>query len=105
MPGLFASLIPHDLLMCSGHDQQIATTFMKAGWQNRTNEYYAPGSELDDDLTVLDHIDGTRKVDIYLCKSKRLNEVIACKVLRPEFRLDFSELEAVARAGQLLERL
>jgi serine/threonine protein kinase len=78
---------------------------MKAGWQNRTNEYYGSGWELDDDLTVLDHIGGTRKVDIYLCKSERLDERVACKVLRPEFRLDFSALEAVQREGELLMRL
>ena len=64
-----------------------------------------PGFELDSDLVVVDHLGGSRKVDIYLCHSRRLSGPVACKVLRPEFRADFSALEAVMHEGHTLQRL
>jgi serine/threonine protein kinase len=65
----------------------------------------APGFQLDDDLTVVDHLGGSRKVDIYQCRSRRLKGVVACKVLRPEYRINFSALEDILQEGQLLQRL
>ena len=61
-----------------------------------------PGDQLDGDLTVLEHIGGTRKVDIYLCRSRSIGEQVACKVLRPEFRIDINALQAVLHEGNML---
>lgn len=68
-------------------------------------DVFEPGSRLDSNLTVLDHLGGSRKVDIYLCRSKKLEKLVACKVLRPEYLIDFSALEAVLSEGQVLCRL
>ena len=64
-----------------------------------------PGFDLDGDLTIIDHLGGSRKVDIYLCRSKRLEKQVSCKVLRPEYCIDFSSLEAVMQEGRILLRL
>ena len=58
-------------------------------------EILDPGYRIDKDLTVIGHLGGSRKVDIYICRSRKMKEIVACKVLRPEFCLDFSALEAV----------
>lgn len=68
-------------------------------------EILDPGYRIDKDLTVIGHLGGSRKVDIYICRSRRLKEIVACKVLRPEFCLDFSALEAVLEEGDILARL
>lgn len=60
------------------------------------------GARLDEDLTVLDHLGGSRKVDIYLCRSRRLKRLVACKVLRPEYCIDFSCLEDILQEGEIL---
>ncbi len=60
------------------------------------------GFALDDDLTIVDHLGGSRKVDIYLCRSSGLEKLVSCKVLRPEYCIDFSSLEAVIQEGQIL---
>lgn len=79
---------------------------MQAGRRRRKRApIMAPGGRLDADLTVVDHLGGSRKVDIYLCRSKQRQGLVACKVLRPEYRIDFSALEAVLREGELLTRL
>jgi serine/threonine protein kinase len=63
------------------------------------------GDALDDDLRVIEHLGGSRKVDIYLCRSKERGELVACKVLRPEYRIDYRSLSAVLREGELLLKL
>ena len=63
------------------------------------------GDTLDDDLRVIEHLGGSRKVDIYLCRSRRLGDLVACKVLRPEHRIDYACLEAIREEGEILERL
>ena len=68
-------------------------------------EIHDPGYRIDSDLTVTGHLGGSRKVDIYLCRSRKLKETVACKVLRPEFCLDFSALEAVLEEGDILAHL
>lgn len=68
-------------------------------------EIYESGHRFDDDLTVIDHIGGTRKVDIYRCKSKSLNKQVACKVLRPEFCIHFKSLQAITEEGEMLARM
>ncbi len=60
------------------------------------------GERLDEDLTVLDHLGGSRKVDIYLCRSRSLKRLVACKVLRPEYCIDFSSLEDILQEGEIL---
>jgi serine/threonine protein kinase len=64
-----------------------------------------PGDKFDDDLRVIEHLGGSRKVDIYLCRSAERDEQVACKVLRPEYRIDYSSLSAVLREGELLLNL
>ena len=64
-----------------------------------------PGAALDADLTVVEHLGGSRKVDLYLCRSKRLRKLVSCKVLRPEYCVDFSSLEAVMYEGGILQGL
>ena len=63
-----------------------------------------PGAALDDDLTVLDHLGGSRKVDLYLCRSDEFG-VVAVKVLRPEFRIHFNSLDDIREEGETLQRL
>ena len=68
-------------------------------------EIYEPGHRFDDDLTVIDHIGGTRKVDIYLCKSNALKKQVACKILRPEYCIHFKSLQAITKEGEILARM
>jgi serine/threonine-protein kinase len=68
-------------------------------------EILDPGYRIDDDLTVVGHLGGSRKVDIYICRSRKLKDIVACKVLRPEFCLDFSALEAVLEEGDILAHI
>ena len=68
-------------------------------------EILDPGYRIDKDLTVVGHLGGSRKVDIYICRSRKLKQIVACKVLRPEFCLDFSALEAVLEEGDILAHL
>ena len=65
-------------------------------------DVFDDGFQLDSDLTVVDHLGGSRKVDIYLCQSESLDRHVACKVLRSEYLLDFSALEAVLGEGQMI---
>ncbi|MDA0265170.1 MAG: serine/threonine-protein kinase [Chloroflexi bacterium] len=64
-----------------------------------------PGFWLDDDLRVIQHLGGSRKVDVYSCSSKRLDMLVSCKVLRPEYCIDFSALDDIRIEGELLLRL
>ena len=66
---------------------------------------FEPGHRLDSDLTVVEHLGGSRKVDVYLCRSKRLKRLVACKTLGRSYWTDFSALEAVMREGHILTRL
>lgn len=68
-------------------------------------DVFDPGFKLDSDLTVIEHLGGSRKVDIYLCLSKKYRRQVACKVLRAKYCIDFSSLEAVVEEGQRLRRL
>ncbi len=69
------------------------------------HEVMDEGDYIDDDLIIVDHLSGSRKVDLYLCQSEELKGLVAVKVLRPEYRLDFSALEAVLEEGERLCRL
>ena len=68
-------------------------------------EVLEPGSELDSDLAVVGHLGGSRKVDVYLCRSKRFKGLVACKVLRPEHCIDLAALGAILEEGEILQRL
>jgi serine/threonine protein kinase len=71
----------------------------------KTEEILEPGYGLDRDLTVIRQMGGTRKVDLYLCHSRRIKKQVACKVLRPEYRSKQGALHAVSQEGELLQRL
>ncbi len=60
---------------------------------NKREPILEPGSWLDEDLQVREHLGGSRKVDVYLCHSDDLNSLVTCKVLRPEYCIDYSALE------------
>lgn len=77
----------------------MAETSTKTG--NRT-AVLTVGTKIDNDLTVVDHLGGSRTVDVYLCKSKSLKKLVSCKVLRPSFRLNFRTLQAVLEEGTML---
>lgn len=77
---------------------------MTQPWRKR-HGVLGPDFRIDRDLTVVDHLGGSRKVDIYLCRSQQLKGLVACKVLRPDYCVDFSALEAVMHEGQILCRL
>lgn len=68
-------------------------------------EIYESGHRLDDDLTVIDHLGGTRKVDIYRCRSNSLKKHVVCKILRPEFCIHFRSLQAITKEGGMLARM
>ncbi len=68
-------------------------------------EIYESGHRFDDDLTVIDHIGGTRKVDIYQCRSNSLKKHVVCKILRPEYCIHFKSLEAITKEGEMLARM
>ena len=57
----------------------------------------APGTVLNDDLLIVDHLGGSRKVDIYLCRSKRLDGHVACKILREKYASHESSVKAILR--------
>jgi serine/threonine protein kinase len=63
------------------------------------------GYWFDEDLRIVEHLGGSRKVDVYLCHSVPLKTLVTCKVLRPEYRIDFSSLQAVLDEGDILLRL
>lgn len=65
----------------------------------------APGTFLNDDLRVVDHLGGSRKVDVYLCKSKRLKRLVACKILRKKYGSEPSVVKAILREGRILENM
>ena len=66
---------------------------------------FESGYRLDSDLTVVGHLGGSRKVDVYLCRSKQLKCLVACKTLGRRYWTDFSSLEAIMNEGQILSRL
>jgi len=68
-------------------------------------EIYEDGHRFDDDLTVIGHLGGTRKVDIYLCRSKSLKKQVACKILRPEYCIHFRSLRDVMKEGEMLSKM
>lgn len=68
-------------------------------------EIYEDGHRFDDDLTVIGHLGGTRKVDIYLCRSKSLKKEVACKILRPEYCIHFRSLRDVMKEGEMLSKM
>ena len=79
--------------------------FMNEHMNLERGEIYEAGYRLDDDLTVIDHLGGTRKVDIYLCRSRSLKMEVACKILRREFCIHFKSLEAVIKEGEMLSNM
>jgi serine/threonine protein kinase len=74
---------------------------------NNSTRYgvFDPGFRIDDDLTVIEHLGGSRKVDIYLCRSKAHKDLVACKVLNARYTIDFSSLEAVMQEGEILNEM
>ena len=66
---------------------------------------FKPGSHIDDDLTVLDHLGGTRKVDVYLCRSKSLKRQVACKILLPGKLDDSIVRNGLMKEGEILRQL
>ncbi len=70
-----------------------------------SGEIYESGYRLDDDLVVIDHLGGTRKVDIYHCRSRSLKKYVVCKILRPEFCIHFNSLQAIIKEGEMLARM
>ena len=66
------------------------------GGVTKRRRAFEPGYRLDSDLTVVEHLGGSRKVDVYLCRSKRLKRLVACKTLGRSYWADFSALEPVA---------
>lgn len=64
-----------------------------------------PGFWLDHDLRIIRHLGGSRKVDVYRCRSEHLDMLVTCKVLRPEYCIDYSALEAMQQEGEFLLRL
>jgi len=64
-----------------------------------------PGSHIGEDLTVLDHLGGTRKVDVYMCRSKRLKGLVACKMILPGAVENSSVHDALVREGGILQQL
>jgi hypothetical protein len=62
------------------------------------------GDILDGGLIVGEFIGGSRKVDLYLCHNDTVKGLVACKVLRHQYRTDFSSLEAVLAEGDILIR-
>ncbi len=75
------------------------------GGSTKRPRAFESGYRLDSDLTVVGHLGGSRKVDVYLCRSKRLKRLAACKTLGRSYWTDFSALEAVMREGEILRRL
>lgn len=67
---------------------------------NRTSTILRSGASIGDDLRVLAHLTGSRRVDIYLCKSRSRRELVACKVLREELRSDPIERRAIQREAE-----
>ena len=63
------------------------------------------GYRLDDDLTVIEHLGGTEKVDLYLCQSKQQKDLVACKILTPKYRERKRSLKALKEEGEILLRL
>ncbi len=63
---------------------------------------FDPGDRLDEDLRVIEHLGGSQKVDLYLCRSSSRKGLVACKVLRAPYTVDYSSLEAVMDEGQRL---
>ncbi len=63
------------------------------------------GVWLNPDLKVLGHAGGSKKVDIYICRSKRLGHEVACKILLPEIAEDKTAVAALMREGSFLQRL
>lgn len=68
-------------------------------------DVFEPEFQIDDDLTVVEHLGGSRKVDIYLCRSKKHDGLVACKILRARYTIDYSSLEAVMEEGHRLLQL
>ena len=66
---------------------------------------FKPGARLGSDLTVLEHLGGSRKVDLYRCRSESRGMSVACKVLRPEYCVDFRSLNDLREEGELLMEL
>jgi eukaryotic-like serine/threonine-protein kinase len=79
--------------------------FMTEHMDLERGEIYEAGFRLDDDLVVIDHLGGTRKVDIYRCRSRSLKKHVVVKILRPEYCVHFKSLEAVIKEGDLLARM
>ncbi|MFC1926746.1 serine/threonine protein kinase [Chloroflexota bacterium] len=73
--------------------------------KNLPEAFFKIGSRIDNDLTVIDHIGGTRKVDVYLCRSKSLKRLVACKVLLPDDRISSTVSDALIKEGQILQQL
>jgi hypothetical protein len=65
-------------------------------------DVFDPGFQIDDDLTVVEHLGGSRKVDICLCRNKKYDGLVACKILRARYTIDYSSLEAVMEEGHRL---
>ncbi|MFC1874424.1 serine/threonine protein kinase, partial [Chloroflexota bacterium] len=72
---------------------------------NFPESYIKIGSRVDSDLTVIDHLGGTRKVDIYLCRSRNLKRLVACKLLLPRDRKKKTDRDALIKEGQILQKL
>ena len=73
--------------------------------KNLPETFIKIGSRIDNDLTVIDHIGGTRKVDVYLCRSKSLKRRVACKMLLPDDRISSTIRDALIKEGQILQQL
>ncbi|MFC1990565.1 serine/threonine protein kinase [Chloroflexota bacterium] len=73
--------------------------------KNLPETFIKIGSRIDNDLTIIEHIGGTRKVDVYLCRSKSLKRLVACKMLLPGDRISSTVRDALIKEGQILQQL
>lgn len=73
--------------------------------KNLPETYLKIGSRIDNDLTIIDYLGGTRKVDVYLCRSRSLKRLVACKILLPSDRSSSNVRNALIKEGQILQKL
>lgn len=73
--------------------------------KNSPETYIKIGSRIDNDLTVINHLGGTRKVDVYLCRSRSLKRLVACKILLPSDKTSSNVRDALIKEGQILQKL
>ncbi len=68
-------------------------------------DVFKSGMKLGKDLRVVEHLAGSKVVDVYLCRHFKMSDYVVVKLLGKKLRKDADAARALMREGEILNKL